>query len=44
MFEGEPDGVEAMLAFCRQGPPGARVDRVEVEDQKSHALEGFEVR
>jgi acylphosphatase len=24
-FEGEPDAVEAMVAFCRRGPPGASV-------------------
>ena len=29
-FSGPADAVEAMLAACREGPPGARVERVEV--------------
>jgi acylphosphatase len=28
--EGERAGLEALLAFCRRGPPAARVDGVEV--------------
>jgi len=30
VFEGEKDGVEALIEFCRRGPPGARVTRVDV--------------
>jgi len=30
VFEGEKDRVEALIEFCRRGPPGARVTRVEV--------------
>jgi acylphosphatase len=44
VFEGEPDAVEAMLAFCRQGPPRARVDSVEVSEEEPDGLGGFEVR
>jgi acylphosphatase len=29
-FEGRPDEVEAMVAWCRQGPPSARVEDVTV--------------
>jgi acylphosphatase len=29
--EGERPAVEALLAFCRRGPPAARVEGVEVE-------------
>jgi acylphosphatase len=29
--EGSPEAVEALIAWCRQGPPAARVDSVEVE-------------
>jgi acylphosphatase len=43
-FEGEPDAVEAMLEFCAEGPPLARVDRVDVEDEEAQGLSGFEVR
>jgi acylphosphatase len=36
VFEGERDGVEKMIDFCRVGPPGARVTKVEIswEDYK----------
>jgi acylphosphatase len=44
VFEGEADAVEAMLAFCREGPRGARVDRVEVEEDEPQNLSGFEIR
>jgi len=30
VFEGEKDKVEDLVEFCRRGPPGARVTRVEV--------------
>jgi acylphosphatase len=30
VFEGEAEAVGRMIAFCRDGPPAARVDRVEV--------------
>ena len=44
VFEGEPDAVEAMVAFCRSGPRGAQVERVEVEEEEPQRLAGFEVR
>jgi len=30
VLEGEKDRVEALIEFCRRGPPGARVTRAEV--------------
>ncbi|MBS7640857.1 MAG: acylphosphatase [Candidatus Bathyarchaeia archaeon] len=30
VFEGEKEAVEAMIDFCRMGPPGAKVKNVEV--------------
>lgn len=30
VFEGEKEDVEAMIAFCRRGPPGASVRGVDV--------------
>ena len=30
--EGEPAQVDALLAWCKHGPPSARVDRVTTED------------
>jgi acylphosphatase len=44
VFEGEPDAVEEMIAFCHEGPRGARVDRVEVSSEPPEGLAGFEIR
>lgn len=44
VFEGTAEAVEALLAFCRQGPPSARVERVEVRDEAPEDLVGFEIR
>jgi acylphosphatase len=33
VFEGDPDGVGAMIDWCRRGPSSARVLAVEVEEQ-----------
>jgi acylphosphatase len=32
--EGTPAAIESFLAWCAEGPSGARVDSVEVEDQE----------
>jgi acylphosphatase len=44
VFEGRPDAVDAALAFCREGPPGARVERFEVSEEAPEGLAGFDVR
>jgi acylphosphatase len=44
VFEGTPALVAAALAFCREGPPGARVERVESHDEAVEGLTGFDVR
>ena len=44
VFEGEPDAVERMVALSREGPRGARVDRVEVVDEPLEELAGFSIR
>lgn len=31
VFQGDDERVEEAVTFCHQGPPGARVDGVEVE-------------
>lgn len=43
-FEGRPAQVNAMIAWCRQGPPAAIVDHVEVKYETPTMLQGFEVR
>lgn len=45
VFEGEEEAVEGMIAFCRTGPPGARVEEVEVRwEAPSGAYQGFSIR
>jgi len=44
VFEGARDAVEAALAFCRTGPPAARVEQVDVADEPPEGLDGFRVR
>ena len=44
VFEGEPDAVERLMSFSREGPRGARVDSVQVVEEEPEGLEGFEVR
>jgi acylphosphatase len=43
VFEGRPDQVRQMLDWCREGPPSARVDSVEVTDEPVEGVEGFRV-
>jgi len=44
VFEGEPDAVERLVAFCHDGPGGARVERVEVMDEEAEEISGFAIR
>jgi acylphosphatase len=44
VLEGDRDGVESVVGFMREGPRGARVDRVEVADEEPEGLSGFDVR
>jgi acylphosphatase len=44
VFEGEPDGVEAMVDFCRRGPSRAEVVEAEVSEEEPEGLSGFQVR
>jgi acylphosphatase len=41
VFEGEDAAVEAMTAWCRHGPPQARVDAVDVVSEAPEGLSGF---
>ena len=43
VFEGERQDVEALVDFCRHGPRGAEVERVEVEEESAEGLGGFRV-
>jgi acylphosphatase len=43
LLEGLPEAVDRLVAFCHSGPPAARVDRVQVEEQEPGDLRGFTV-
>jgi acylphosphatase len=43
-FEGDPERIARLVAFCERGPRGARVERVERFDEESEGLTGFQVR
>ncbi|MDP9072492.1 MAG: acylphosphatase [Actinomycetota bacterium] len=44
VVEGEPEAVEGVVAWCRQGPPGARITDVQVTEQEPEGLSDFDVR
>ena len=44
VFEGEPEQVESMLAFLREGPGRAEVERVEVSEEEPEGLDRFTIR
>lgn len=44
VFEGDPEAVDGMVAFTREGSRGAEVERVDVADEEPEGLSGFEVR
>ena len=43
VFEGEFEAVERLVDFCRRGPRGAVVERVEVYEEEPEALGEFTV-
>jgi acylphosphatase len=43
VFEGPRDGVESLVDFCRVGPRGADVERLERFDEAPEGLSGFTV-
>ena len=43
VFEGEPDMVENMLRFVRNGPGSSDVARVDVDEEEPEDLRGFKV-
>lgn len=44
VFEGDENAVEAMVGFCREGPRGAAVERVEVMEEAPEGLTEFRIR
>jgi len=44
VLEGDHEQVESLLAWCRRGPAGARVDEVEAVREEPAGETGFQVR
>jgi len=44
VLEGESEAVDRVVGFMREGPRGAEVERVEVNEEEPEGLRGFEVR
>jgi len=42
-FEGDPDAVRQLVAWCREGPPGASVVAVDVREEAPTGERGFRV-
>ena len=43
VLEGDDEAVERLVAFCRRGPRGAQVERIEVFEEEPEGLAGFRV-
>lgn len=44
VLEGEPEAVQRVVRFLRAGPPHARVERVELDEETPEGLRGFSIR
>ena len=44
LVAGDSTAVERMIERCREGPPSARVERIDVEESDEEAPAGFEGR
>jgi acylphosphatase len=44
VFEGDPDAVDRLVSVMRKGPPGARVEDLEIVDEADQGIAGFRVR
>ena len=44
LVAGDEAAVERMIERCREGPPSARVDRIDVEESEEEPPVGFEGR
>jgi acylphosphatase len=43
VLEGEADGVEALIEFCREGPRGAAVEHVDISEEEPEGEAGFAI-
>jgi acylphosphatase len=42
-LEGRRGDIEALIGFCKQGPAGADVERVDVRDEEPEGLTTFKI-
>jgi acylphosphatase len=42
-LEGRRGDIEALIGFCKQGPSGADVERVDVRDEEPEGLSTFKI-
>ena len=42
-LEGRRGDIEALIGFCKQGPSGADVERVDVRDEEPEGLTTFKI-
>jgi acylphosphatase len=42
-LEGRKADIEALLGFCKQGPSGAEVEKVDVRDEQPEGLTSFKI-
>jgi acylphosphatase len=43
VFEGDPDGVDALVEYCRSGPRGSQVDHLDVDEEPVRGEGNFRV-
>lgn len=43
-FEGRPEAVDALIAWCHHGPPHAEVEEVDVVEDSPAGLESFRIQ
>jgi len=45
IFEGEESSIKEMIEWCHRGPPQAKIDNVEIDDQMpTNGFDGFSIR
>lgn len=44
VFEGDEDAISIAIERCKEGPPYARVDHIEVKWEEPEGLKGFEIK
>jgi acylphosphatase len=44
VLEGDPEAVDGVATFAREGPESAHVERVDVTEEEPKGLQGFAIR